>query len=211
MKIILAICFAMAFTVSAYAQNAVSGSASQANNTANQVSASGAIASGGSVNIASAPPTQRIEYGGSYDVNSVPSGVVGPGFSSGHPCGYAPISGGLAVIGGGLSLGGQKSDDACLLAQMGMTQEAMLMIASRNPDACAALLATGKIGAGSCSPDKSKIVRRSSATVSSKSAPKKVLASYGKCEFVENKIKLTVRRGEDRATAIAQCRSKLGM
>jgi hypothetical protein len=65
--------------------------------------------------------------------------------SSGHPCAWAPVSIGVSVVGFGGAFGGQRIDDACLLAQMGVPQAAVLMIAERNPSACRALMAVGRV------------------------------------------------------------------
>jgi hypothetical protein len=65
--------------------------------------------------------------------------------SSGHPCAFAPVSVGVSVVGFGGAFGGQRIDDACLLAQMGERPAAMVMIAARNPAACQALMAVGRI------------------------------------------------------------------
>jgi hypothetical protein len=55
------------------------------------------------------------------------------------------VSVGISVVGFGGAFGGQRIDDACLLAQMGVPQAAVLMIAERNPSACRALMAVGRV------------------------------------------------------------------
>lgn len=115
---------------------------------ANSQSSSGAVAQGGSVTF-NTPASQHIRNSGTTTIRSAPQ-VVAPSMSSGHPCAYAPISVGVSVVGFGGAFGGQRIDDACLLAQMQVRNAAIAMIAMRNPAACRALESTGTIGAGSC-------------------------------------------------------------
>jgi len=86
---------------------------------------------------------------GTQTIRSAPQ-VVAPSMSSGHPCAYAPVSVGVSVVGFGGAFGGQRIDDACLLAQMQVRNAAVSMIAARNPAACRALEVTGNIAPGSC-------------------------------------------------------------
>jgi hypothetical protein len=125
---------------------------SAANASADSAAASRAVSlsqggQGGNVNITTNVPAStrsEIRNSGTTTIRSAPQ-VVPPGFSSGHPCAYAPLSVGISVIGFGGAIGGQKIDDACLLAQMGVGQASVLMIAQRNPAACQALLAVGRV------------------------------------------------------------------
>jgi hypothetical protein len=87
---------------------------------------------------------QEIVTSGTQTIRSAPQ-VVAPSMSSGHPCAWAPVSIGVSVVGFGGAFGGQRIDDACLLAQMGVPQAAVLMIAARNPSACRALMAVGRV------------------------------------------------------------------
>ncbi len=86
---------------------------------------------------------------GTQTIRSAPQ-VVAPSMSSGHPCAYAPVSVGVSVVGFGGAFGGQRIDDACLLAQMQVRNAAVAMIAARNPAACRALEVTGNIAPGYC-------------------------------------------------------------
>jgi hypothetical protein len=86
---------------------------------------------------------------GTQTIRSAPQ-VVAPSMSSGHPCAWAPLSVAVSVVGFGGAIGGQRIDDACLLAQMGERPASVSMIAARNPAACRALEAVGRIRAGSC-------------------------------------------------------------
>lgn len=93
--------------------------------------------------------TQRIVNSGTTTIRSAPQ-VVAPSMSSGHPCAFAPVSVGVSVIGFGGAFGGQRIDDACLLAQMGVKNASISMIAARNPQACRALAANGVISPNAC-------------------------------------------------------------
>jgi hypothetical protein len=96
---------------------------------------------------------QNVRTSGSTTVREQQSGTVrnefapavsAPAMGSGHPCGLGN-SIGISVIGGGVTGGATRVDDACLLGQMGYRRAATAMIAARNPAACAALVATGEI------------------------------------------------------------------
>jgi hypothetical protein len=86
---------------------------------------------------------------GTQTIRSAPQ-VVAPSMSSGHPCAFAPVSVGVSVVGFGGAFGGQRIDDACLLAQMGVQDASISMIAARNPAACRALAAVGRIAPNAC-------------------------------------------------------------
>lgn len=196
MKLLVTLLALLALPVSAYAQSSVSGAASGsiAKNTNLNASMSGAA--GNTINYNA--NGGKVEYGGSYRLENVP-GVTPPGFSSGHPCAYAPVSIGVGVVGAGASVGGQIIDDACLLAQMGYTREAMAMIAARNKSARSALQATGQVASSPV------------ASASSKATPRApVLLS--KCEKVGNEVRIgyTAAGRKDKATAKASCLRSLG-
>lgn len=57
------------------------------------------------------PERQQVEYSGSYEVQSAPS-VYAPSVVSANPC-LVTFSGGVSLIGGGLSLGGSTVDEGC--------------------------------------------------------------------------------------------------
>lgn len=170
--------------------------------------ASLSAAQGGNVNLYAAPAEQRIvtnssqDYSGSYRVENVPQ-VSAPGFSSGHPCAYAPISFGVGIVGGGASAGGQRIDNACLLAQMGYKREAMAMIAARDPAAMQALQATGQVQRSSASAQP--------ASASTK-APARPPALLSKCEKdgANVRIAYTSAGRQNKAAAKAACLQSLG-
>lgn len=150
----------------AAAQNAVSGSASQANNTANQISASGAIASGGNVIFPAQPSTVTTRQSGSTTarIESAPA-LGGLAIGGGHPCAWTPGSGQISIIGGGLGAAGMTIDEACMLAVMGaatgdpkMYNAALYMIAARDRDACEAMYIAGLVS--DCRRSGKSIVKR---------------------------------------------------
>lgn len=124
-------------------------SSSSASVTAN--SGSQSVSQGGSVYIAANPSQTRSvvenRQSGTYTVRSAPA-VQAPSMGSGHPCAMSG-SVGISIIGGGVSGGTMKIDEACLLAQMGQGEAALIMIARRDSEACLALRAVGRIPASS--------------------------------------------------------------
>lgn len=155
-------------------------------------SAAQASASGGNSNAqiyldqrASETSRVRHNYSGSYTVRSAPS-VQPPSMGSGHPCAIGG-SIGISLIGGGAAGGLSRVDEACLLAQMGQGQAALIMIARRDPAACSALRQVGSIPPGSiCSPDERRAARsaqRRQAQVANfvPGRPAPAMAQYVRC------------------------------
>lgn len=126
------------------AQSSESGANSSSSSSTDVESAASANASGGNSNAQiyldqrgpSSLSTQH-SYSGKYTVRSAPS-VQPPSMGSGHPCALGG-SIGISLIGGGAAAGLNRVDDACLLAQMGQGQAALIMIARRDEEACKAL------------------------------------------------------------------------
>ncbi|MDP0929868.1 hypothetical protein Q0601_22020 [Paracoccus onubensis] len=151
----------------AEAQTTSSNSSSSSSSSAEVESSATASASGGMSNAqiyldqrGRAQTRTQHEYSGSYEVRSAPS-VQPPSMGSGHPCGLGG-SIGISIIGGGASGGVTQVDEACLLAQMGQGQAALIMIASRDPGACAALRQVGSIPSSSiCSSSERRAAGRS--------------------------------------------------
>lgn len=180
------------WTGKAEAQTTSSNSTSSSSSSAHVESAASASASSGSSNAQiyldqRGPGTTRSqhEYSGSYEVRSAPA-VQPPSMGSGHPCGLGG-SIGISLIGGGASGGVTQVDEACLLAQMGQGQAALIMIATRDPGACAALRQVGSIPASSiCSSSERRAEARSQnqqRTTSSFSAEEPIeTASIGSIE-----------------------------
>jgi hypothetical protein len=171
----------------AFAQSALN-SASQATSQSQSQSAS----QSGNVYI-SEPASRSIRNTGTSTIRSAPA-IVAPSMSSGHPCAYAPVSLGLSVIGFGGAVGGQRIDDACLLAQMGYKAPSVSMIAARNPAACRALEANRMIQPGYCGggyyrssaqPTYAPAPRQRATRVAMASTPSKATAKAGgNCRMV---------------------------
>lgn len=101
----------------------------------------------------------EVKNSGSYTLRSAPP-VQAPSMGSGHPCGLGG-SIGVSIIGGGAAGGATKVDEACLLAQMGQGEAALLMIARRDSEACYALRSVGRIPAGStCTASETRAAQR---------------------------------------------------
>lgn len=174
-----------------------------ADTTAISGSQSGSYSSSGSQANSSAS-TKAYSGGNSqstvYNSPAYDGNVSGLNFSSGHPCAYSPLGASLSIIGAGVTLGGQLIDDTCLLAELGYRKAAMLMIASRNPLACANLRLAGEVA--SCPGDD---VAAATMT-STMSAPE---ASYRSTHCVFNNagklVKVFFEPGQTRKQAIAAC------
>ncbi|WP_160891637.1 MULTISPECIES: hypothetical protein [Pseudooceanicola] len=189
------------WSVSATAQTTTttSNAGSSSASSAQVESSAGAYASGGTggnsnsnaqIYIDQSTPetiTTRQQYTGKYTVRSAPA-VQPPSMGSGHPCALAS-SIGISLIGGGAAGGLGRVDEACLLAQMGQGQAALLMIARRDSEACVALRQVGTIPSNSvCSATE----RRQAARAQRASAPQvsrqaatpatpRPIASYVRC------------------------------
>lgn len=148
------------------AQTTSSNATSNSSSSAHVESSAAASASGGTSNAqiyldqrGHATTRTQHEYSGSYKVRSAPA-VQPPSMGSGHPCGLAG-SIGISIIGGGAAGGVTQVDEACLLAQMGQGQAALIMIATRDPGACTALRQVGSIPSSSiCSDSERRAVER---------------------------------------------------
>lgn len=212
----LLLCAAMSLcmTVSSHAQTATSqsGAASQSQSSAN-------VQAGAASNSAIVfnTPSETVqtnrgrvvqEYRGDYTVRSAP-GILAPSMSSGHPCGLGS-SVGISIIGGGGAGGNTRSDDACLLAQMGDTQAARIMIASRNPSACRALIASGQISAQSyCGRGRSHIAPASASASVPATSPRPAAATRTiPAGSVTCGNPIRVRPGVDHELARAYCRQQ---
>lgn len=123
--------FTLALAQASYAQTAISQSGSQAQSQSQ--SQSGSLASSNnSIVFPSAPSRTRT------DINNVPSVTAPSVFGGGHPC-LAGASGGLSIMGGGLSAGGSDLEVVCMLYVMGQHEAAIRALASKNGRACQAL------------------------------------------------------------------------
>ena len=133
-KIILGAVALMFVGATAYAQSATSSTTSNANNTANQTSASGAIAYNGG--IVQNYPQQRAST--TQRIESAPAVSAPAVFGGGHPC-LAGKSGGVSVIGGGLSYGQGDPEPACMAWVMGQPEVAIRIMMATSPAFCKAM------------------------------------------------------------------------
>ena len=196
MKHLLAIAALAAFTaLPAQAQNAVSGSASQANNSANQVTASGAIAAGGSVtnNFPAQPSTQTIRQDGTATLKTAPA-LGSLALGGGHPCAMTPLSAQISVIGGGLGAGGMEVDEACMLMIMGastgdakMYNAGIYMIAARDAEACQAMYVAGLVNDCVDKKGRSRVKAQQQPVLSSNSGAAQKVALTVECRKTGNK------------------------
>jgi hypothetical protein len=148
---LLAAALALSFAPAHAQQVAVSNSSSNSSSSVNANTTSNSSAAGGSVYIAGNPSQTRAvvhsKQSGTTTIRSAPA-VQAPSMGSGHPCALSG-SVGISIIGGGFSGGAMKIDEACLLAQMGQGEAALIMIARRDSEACLALRSVGRIPAAS--------------------------------------------------------------
>lgn len=155
-----------------------------------------ATASAGSAYAGGSNSSVTINNPDDVTVRSAPDAFA-PSFSSGHPCAYSPATFGASIIGGGASLGGQKIDQACMLAQLGEKNAALALMAAKDKDVYNALVAAGRI-------TPAQPARISSSGMSNTVAPKAI----AKCEFdsAGNLVKVSKKPGISNADAISYCR-----
>lgn len=203
------------------AQTATSETTSNANNTANQVSASGAIAAGNIIQFPEQPATTTVRQEGTATtrIESAPS-LGGLAVGGGHPCAWTPGSAQISIIGGGLGGAQMQVDEACMLAVMAaasgsgqMQQAALMIIAGRDADACKAMYQTGLVA--DCVDKRGRSTVRAAAptTVSTRSsvtptAPK----LWTKCQLEGNQIKIryTSEGRKDKTGTAIKCQKALG-
>lgn len=119
---------AMLIGSAAYAQESTSGADASANNiNANQ---SGSIAYAGNTYLTPSDTKARIE--------SAPAVSAPAVFGGGHPC-LAGKSGGVSVIGGGLSYGQGDPEPACMAWVMGQPEVAIRIMMATSPAFCEAM------------------------------------------------------------------------
>ncbi len=208
------------FTLALPAQSQTSEAVSGSNSTANGIASSGAIAGSSNTLIFNTPAGTTSSVSGTTTLKTAPP-VQAPSMGSGHPCGLA-TSGGISIIGGGLSGGGSYVDEACLLAQMGQGEAALIMIAQRDPTACKALRQVGRIGANSaCSASEKRAQEKAArqaarpVSTSSRSASTAFVAGAANqnyrvagtsvCQMSGGKLRIKYLAGADKANAKATC------
>lgn len=190
----------MALPVSASAQNANAGSASQSGVIANIQGAAGAQSN----NTFTSPDKTEIE--------TVPS-VSAPGVITAHQCALG-VSGGLGIMGGGVSFGGSYVDENCQRISQAAAlntlagREAAIIHLAQIPDVCKSLRAAGTIGADSQCGDAAP--KRSVSSSGSTRPVSRPNVAYSKCEFrADGAILVGVNRGGDKALAVSQCKAAL--
>lgn len=150
--------------------------------------------------------SDRLTYGGSYEVKNVPS-VSAPGIVVSNQCALG-VSAGVAAVGGGISFGGSKLDKNCvILAQAAAINalagaDAALHHLAQVPSICNTLRATGRIAAGSVCPGE-KLAKPAKA-----SGPAD--AGFSKCAKDGNAVRIRYKPGADKSAAKAACLAQLG-
>ena len=141
---------------------------------------------------------------GTTTIRSAPA-VSAPGvFGGGHPC-LAGKSGGVSVIGGGISYGQGDPEPACMLWLMGQPEAALMVMASTSPKACRAMGKVGFIRIGET------IVPFQCGDSPAAARPQARPVGYSKCTKDGNTVKIAYKSGADRASAKAACLSSLGL
>lgn len=145
------------------------------------------------------------------DRRQAPS-VVAPSMSSGHPCAL-PTTGGISIIGGGISGGMNAVDSACMLFQSGQIDAANYILAARDNNACKALRATGAISSESlCGEEpRAATVSTSGGAPTASLRPQTRPTLYSECEQRDdNTVFVKHRFDVDKAASKAQCLAALG-
>ncbi len=144
------------------------------------------------------------------DKRQAPS-VFAPSMSSGNPC-TQTTSGGISIIGGGISGGASTLDPVCWLFQSGQIEAANHLLASESPKACRSMRATGVIAAESICGDEQPaqpVVSTNSGASSSRPKARPVL--YSACEMRGDSVYIQHRWDtSDKAASRAQCLAALG-
>ncbi len=174
---------------------------------ANSASNSGSSSSNWSSNQSGAQASIYMDQRSSGTTSTLKTAppVTAPSMGSGHPCGLGS-SAGISIIGGGISGGNSRVDEACLLAQMGQGEAALIMIAARSGEACRALRQVNRISANSvCKGD--KVAKKPSYTTRPVARP----TPYNKCvKNSEGAIVFRRASGYSSADAKAACLKKMG-
>jgi hypothetical protein len=154
------------------------------------------------------------------DIKSVPAVQAPSVFGGGHPC-LAGQSGGLSVLGGGLSYGRGDPEVVCMLWVIGQPEAAIRALVMTNDTACKALNRVGYYRVGNkivpfqCGKD-TKVggidtpgVASSTTKVSTRNAPT-TKTPYSKCQVEGGKIVFRKAGGASSASAKAACLRALG-
>ena len=142
---------------------------------------------------------------GETTIRSAPA-VSAPGvFGGGHPC-LAGKSGGVSVIGGGISYGQGDPEPACMLWLMNQPEAALMVMASTSQKACRAMGKVGFIRIGET------IVpfQCGDAPASARTSPQARPVGYSKCVKDGNKVRISYKSGANKPAAKAACLASLG-
>lgn len=147
------------------------------------------------------------------EVRTAPS-LGGLALGGGHPCAYSPATFQVSVIGSGAGAGGMKVDSACMLMVMGAAGDpkaykaAQLMLAARDPDACAAMEAAGLVDCTTKAEARAATRRDwSKASVSSKTP-----SGWGaKCELTGRKLAFQPTSAAARSAELSACKARYGL
>lgn len=207
--LLVAVMMLIGLTVTAFAQSANSGSISGANSEVEVVT--GAAAGAAINNYGQRPGKDNRTY---QEVATAPS-LGGLALGGGHPCAYAPATFQVSVIGSGAGVGGMKVDSACMLMVMGAAGDAkaykaaQLMLASRDPAACAAMEAAGIVECETKAEARAAAKKdwSKASTASSKS-----VAGWGaKCDLRGKKLVFQASSQAAREAELSACKARYGL
>jgi hypothetical protein len=148
------------------------------------------------------------------EVATAPS-LGGLALGGGHPCAYSPSTAQVSIIGGGAGFGSSKVDSACMLMVMGAAGDAkaykasQLMLAARDPEACAAMEAAGMLECTTKAEARAAKRDFSKPAASSKGA---VAAGWGaKCELTGKKLAFRPTSAAARNVELSACKARYGL
>lgn len=147
-----------------------------------------------------------------YNELATAPGLGSLALGGGHPCAFSPATAQVSIIGGGVGLGGMKVDSACMLMVMGAAGDAeaymaaQIMLASRDPAACAAMEAAGMLNC--TTPEERRAAKREdfsgAAAVSTKGGD-------GRCEKVGKKLHFRPTSAAARDAELSACKARYGL
>lgn len=127
-------------------------------------------------------------------------GGYGPGNCFGDTNPSGSFSAGMQGLLFGATAASQKASNVCAIYAVGGADAAAAYLAAMDPNAHRALVAAGVVTTPS----------RVKAAEVQRSSNRATTAAYSKCEMLNGRLHVTVRRGQDRATAVEQCKAVMG-
>jgi hypothetical protein len=210
--LLVAIMLLLGLTVSAFAQSSESTAISGANS---EVQVTTGAAAGSAINnYGQKAGKDARTY---QEVATAPS-LGGLALGGGHPCAYSPATAQVSLIGGGAGIGGMKVDSACMLMVMGATGDkaaykaAQLVIAGRDPAACAAMQEVGLVTG--CKEPRGGVLGGGKKDFSTKAtaASSKSPAGWGaKCQLNGKKLVFQPTSKAARDAELSACKSRYGL